>query len=188
MSGTIHQLNVSQGGVPKLPVEVGEVSKTGLAGDRCAKSGIHGGPTQALSLLALEVIEKLAREGHPIAPGSTGENVTIRGLDWSQLEPGTRLRLGADLLVEITSYAAPCKTIAPSFSDGNVSRLNQLTAPGQSRLYAEVIREGVIRSGDPVSVEATGSRSRRPVPTRTPPPNRGGTPCKISSSPTSTST
>lgn len=151
--GSIHQLNVSQGGVPKRATNEGEVTKRGLVGDRCAKTSIHGGPTQALSLLALEVIEKLASEGHPIAPGTTGENVTIRGLEWSQLEPGVRLRLGNDVLIEITSYASPCITIAGSFSDADVSRLNHRVVPDQSRLYAKVLRDGTIHAGDTVIVE-----------------------------------
>ena len=152
--GTIHQVNVSRGGVPKLPIEVGDVSKSGLAGDACAKTDIHGGPLQALSLFSLELIESLAAEGHPIQPGSVGENVTARGLDWARLMPGTRLRLGADVLIELTCYADPCKTIAGSFSDGNMNRLHQQRHPGHSRLYAQVLHEGLIRAGDAISIEA----------------------------------
>ena len=55
----IHQLNVSKGGVPKRPIESGRVRKTGLAGDHHAKP-FHGGPTQALCLYSLELIEELA--------------------------------------------------------------------------------------------------------------------------------
>jgi len=61
--GTVHQLNVSQGGVPKGPIEVGEVDSLGLAGDGHAKTAIHGGPDKALSLFPLEAIERLAAEG-----------------------------------------------------------------------------------------------------------------------------
>lgn len=164
MTGMIHQLNVSDGGVPKLAIEEGEVTKQGLVGDRCANTRIHGGPQQALSLLGLEVIEKLAGEGHPIAPGTTGENVTIRGLDWPRIEPGMRLRIGDEVLVEITRYASPCKNIAGSFADGDVRRLSQLAAPGQSRLYAEVLREGVIRTGDVVTLESSGPLVTSPGP------------------------
>ena len=151
--GTIHQLNVSGGGVPKRPIDVGEVTTSGLVGDACAKVEIHGGPDQALSLFALERIEALAAEGHPISPGSTGENVTTRGLEWN-LDPGTRVRLGADVVIEITRYAAPCKTIAGSFSDGDMNRLNQMRTPGWSRLYASVLAGGVLRPGDPITIEA----------------------------------
>lgn len=153
MKALIHQLNVSGGGVPKRPIEDGQVTKTGLAGDRQAKPGIHGGPYRALSLFPLEHIESLAAEGHPIEPGSVGENVTTRGLDWAEIVPGTCLRLGDEVQIRITSYAAPCTTIAGSFRDGDVNRLNPRRAPGWSRLYAEVLREGPVRPGDAIEVE-----------------------------------
>lgn len=163
MKGAIHQVNVSGGGVPKRPVGEGRVTALGLEGDRQAKPGIHGGPYRALSLLALEVIEALAAEGHPIAPGSVGENLTVRGLDWVRVVPGTALRLGDEVRIRITSYAAPCRTIAGSFSDGNMNRLNRVRAPGRSRLYAEVLREGVVRPGDAVEVEPDAERATAPI-------------------------
>ena len=149
----IHRIHVSKGGVPKHEIESVHVTRSGLEGDGHAKPDIHGGPQQAVCLFALERIEALAEEGHPISPGSVGENVTVRGLDWDGVHPGVRLRLGPQVLLEISGYAAPCRTIAGSFSDGRFQRLNQLKAPGWSRLYAEVLAEGVIRAGDPVSVD-----------------------------------
>jgi MOSC domain-containing protein YiiM/catechol 2,3-dioxygenase-like lactoylglutathione lyase family enzyme len=154
-TGTIHRIHVSKGGVPKLPVQSVRVSKSGLEGDAHAKPDIHGGPHQAVCLFALERIEALAREGHPISPGSVGENVTVQGLDWDGIHPGARLSLGAEVRIEITGYAAPCRTIAGSFSDGRFNRLSQIQAPGWSRLYAEVLREGEIRTGDPITLEAS---------------------------------
>lgn len=151
--GWIHQINVSAGGVPKRPVSRGVVVATGLIGDAHAKPGIHGGPTRALSLYSLERIQALAAEGHPIAPGTTGENLTLAGLHWACLEPGMRLRLGAVVEVAITSYAEPCRTIGGSFADGGFSRLSHLAHPGHARLYCEVLRGGVIRPGDPVEIQ-----------------------------------
>jgi MOSC domain-containing protein YiiM len=153
MTAVIHQLNVSGGGVPKRPIEVGQVTRTGLVGDRQAKPAIHGGPARALSLFPLEHIESLAADGHPIEPGTLGENVTTRGLHWTAVVPGTRLRLGKEVLIQITSYAAPCSTIVGAFSNGDVSCLNQRIAPGWSRVYAEVLREGRVRPGDAITIE-----------------------------------
>lgn len=150
----VYQVNVSKGGVPKQPIPEGRVTKLGIEGDGHAKPQIHGGPTRALSLFPLEAIEALASEGHPIEPGSAGENLTIRGLPWSDLAPGARLRLGSEVRIRIESHAAPCRTIAGSFADGDVSRLNQRAHPGRSRLYASVQTEGVVRPGDEVTIEA----------------------------------
>ena len=150
MDGYIFQLNCSDGGVPKRPVRQAEVTPTGLACDRQAHLKIHGGPERALCLYALEHITELQDEGHPIFPGSIGENVTIVGLDWKTLQPGSRLALGDEVIIEITSYAGPCPTIADSFTDGKFKRISQKINPGTSRLYARVIRTGLLATGQTV--------------------------------------
>jgi MOSC domain-containing protein YiiM len=79
-TGTIIQISVSQGGVPKLAVPQAHVTPLGLEGDRQAHPEIHGGPNRAVCLWSLEVITALQQEGHPIAPGCAGENITLAGL------------------------------------------------------------------------------------------------------------
>ena len=156
MTAYVYQLNLSRGGVPKLPVEEAELTPTGLVGDRQAKPLVHGGPEKALSLYALEVIERLRAEGHPIAPGTAGENLTVAGLDWSLLAPGARLAIGDAVLVEITKYANPCPTIRESFAGGDFKRISQKLRPGESRLYARVLRAGRISVGQEIRVLDAG--------------------------------
>jgi MOSC domain-containing protein YiiM len=146
----IFQLNVSNGGVPKLAVRAAALTAEGLEGDRQRDRRFHGGPDRALCLYSLERILELQAEGHPVYPGSAGENVTLVGLDWSRLAPGARLALGGEALVEITGYTAPCKKIAASFSDGDFKRISQKLRPGDSRLYARVLRPGRLSAGDHV--------------------------------------
>jgi MOSC domain-containing protein YiiM len=150
MDGRIFQLNRSCGGVPKLAVREAFISEAGLEGDRQRDLRYHGGPERALCLFPLELILELQAEGHPVFPGSTGENVTFSGLEWQRIEPGSRLALGDEALVEITSYVAPCKTIAASFNDGNFKRISQKLRPGESRLYARVLRPGRLAVGSSV--------------------------------------
>jgi MOSC domain-containing protein YiiM len=152
MDGYIFQLNCSDGGVPKSPVREAELTPTGLACDYQAKRKIHGGPERALCLYALEHITALQDEGHPIYPGSIGENVTVVGLDWKTLQPGSRIALGDEVVIEISSYAGPCPTIAGSFTDGKFKRISQKTHPGESRLYARVIKTGLLATGQTVRV------------------------------------
>jgi MOSC domain-containing protein YiiM len=94
----------------------------------------------------------LQAEGHPIAPGSIGENLTIEGIDWSRITPGCYLRLGAGVLAQVTRYTAPCLNITASFRDREYSRVSQKRHPGDSRVYARVLREGFLTSGDPVQL------------------------------------
>lgn len=152
MTGHIFQLNSSAGGVPKLAVREAIVTPTGLIGDKQAHPRVHGGPTRALCLYSLEHILALQAEGHPIYPGSVGENVTIVGLPWESLAPGTRLALGPEVVIEITSYTVPCKNIADSFADGVFTRIAQPKYPGEARLYACVLQTGRLTVGQAVRV------------------------------------
>jgi MOSC domain-containing protein YiiM len=149
----VERIHVSNGGVPKLAVESAVVGELGLDGDAHRKPS-HGGPERAVCLLAAEVIEALRAEGHPIVPGSTGENLTVRGLDWPAIVPGVRLRVGAQVELEITRYTIPCMNIAASFRDGFIARLSHERYPGSARLYARVLAGGAIRTGDPIAVLA----------------------------------
>ena len=150
-SSSVYSVQVSDGGVPKLPVAQAGITKTGLEGDRQRNRRYHGGPSRAVCLFSLERIEALQAEGHPIVPGSTGENITVRGLDWNLVEPGVRIRVG-EAELELTSFAEPCKTIRKSFVNSEIERMSQPAFPGWSRVYARVLREGLVRPGDPVEV------------------------------------
>ena len=152
MEGRIFQLNVSDGGVPKLAVREALLTPAGLEGDRQRDLRYHGGPERALCLFALESLLELQAEGHPIFPGSAGENLTVVGLEWAGLAPGARLALGREALVEVTSYTAPCKNIAASFREGDFKRISQKVHPGHSRLYARVLRSGRLAVGDAVTL------------------------------------
>ena len=149
----VFQINRSDGGVPKWPVREGQVTSLGLEGDRHNDTVHHGGPERALCLYALERIVDLQAEGHPIYPGSTGENVTLVGLEWAQVVPGTRLRLGEEVVIEITLYTTPCPKIAASFAEGRIRRISQEAHPGWSRVYARVLSAGRIGVSDRVRVE-----------------------------------
>jgi MOSC domain-containing protein YiiM len=153
--GWVASLNVSRGGVPKVPVDGATLGELGLVGD-AHRARMHGGPTAALCLFSLDVIERLRGEGHPIAPGALGENVTVGGLDWSSLKPGDRLRIGP-ALVELTRFTTPCKNIAGAFLDGDVSRVDARRHPGDARLYARVVEPGELRVGDPVEPVRRGA-------------------------------
>lgn len=149
-SARILHINLSNGGVPKAPVTRARVTREGLEGDQQADRKHHGGPERALSLFSIEVIERLRAQGHPIAPGTVGENLTIEGIDWPTLNPGARLRFAGGVELEIASYANPCATIRDSFKDLDSRRIKQELHPGESRLYARVIAPGEIETGESI--------------------------------------
>lgn len=151
-TGTVDGLFVSKGGVPKRPIDEAVVGYRGVDGDRQAARQHHGRVWQALCLWSTEVLERLRAEGHPIAPGNAGENVCISGIDWSELRPGVRIELGT-VLAEVSAYADPCTKNAGWFVDGDYRRMGHEREPGISRVYASVVRNGVIHPGDTVTVE-----------------------------------
>ena len=152
----VHQINLSDGGLPKRPVLEAVIAKAGVEGDRQRNLKVHGGPDRALCLFSQDLIERLQDEGHSIDAGSSGENLTLSGLDWEKLKPGDRLQVGPDVQVEIMSYTAPCDLNAQWFRAGDYTRISQKKNPGWSRLYAKVLREGVVRPGDEVVIEKKG--------------------------------
>jgi len=103
---------------------------------------------------SLERIRGLQAEGHPIEIGTVGENVTVEGIDWDLVVPGSHIRLGEQVRLEVASFTDPCKTIRESFIDGRFVRISQKLHPGWSRVYARVLSEGEIRSGDAVELTA----------------------------------
>ena len=158
--GVLHQINVSPGGVPKLPVEGPVVVSTlGVVGDGHDDTRNHGSLSQALCLYSLEVIATLQAEGHPIDPGSAGENLTISGIDWEALRSGTRLQIGGQVLAELTAPTTPCAKNAGWFLERNYRRMDPELHPGGSRWYARVITGGVIQAGDAVLLNRDGIAS-----------------------------
>lgn len=163
MDGRVLQVNVSPGGVPKHPVERAWIGRFGVEGDRQRHDTVHGGPHRAVALLGIEAIERVQADGHPIYPGSVGENLTTFGIELSRLPVGTRLAIGEQAVLELSSSAGPCNLIAESFRGGKSGRISILTHPDDSRMYARTLIEGEVRPGDAIRIlpPAADSSARR---------------------------
>jgi len=143
--------------VPKASAFEALVTENGIDGDRQRDLRFHGGADRAVVLYSLEVIQALQREGHPIAVGSTGENITLSGLDWTGVVPGVEMQIG-DVRLLITKFASPCENIGPSFMDDDFTRISQKRHAGWSRVCARVLAGGIVRMGDPVDVVVPAER------------------------------
>ncbi|MGH1489837.1 MAG: MOSC domain-containing protein [Acidimicrobiales bacterium] len=151
-SGSVSGMYVSNGGVPKQAITSASVTARGVAGDSQNDRRHHGRPLQAVCLWSAEVIESLRAEGHAIHAGAAGENITIEGIEWSDLRPGARIEVGAVPLL-ITAHAIPCAKNAQWFNDRDFNRILHQRHPGASRLYAIPLADGVISVADSVSTE-----------------------------------
>ena len=61
----ITQINISDGGTPKLPIPQVQITLDGLIGDRQRNLKYHGGPDRAVCLWSADIIQTLQNEGHP---------------------------------------------------------------------------------------------------------------------------
>ncbi len=152
MTGRITGLHISDGGVPKLPVQSLEIVSTNCIGDKQNDLEHHGGIDKAVCLFQQEIIDQLNSEGHPINAGSTGENILIHGIPIGNIYPGVIIKFPSVELI-ITQDAPPCKTIKDSFKDGYFNAISHKKKPHYTRWYARVIKEGVVSVDDSVSVE-----------------------------------
>jgi MOSC domain-containing protein YiiM len=102
-------------------------------------------------LIHEELFHELKTAGFDVAPGAIGENVTTRGLDLLQLPRGTRLRLGAQALIELTGLRNPCRQI-DAFATGLTAAVLGRDAEGRlvrkAGVMAIVIEGGEVRAGD----------------------------------------
>jgi MOSC domain-containing protein YiiM len=149
--GRVASVNVSSGGVPKLPIAATWVGRLGLEGDgHTEPEPMHGGPEQAVSLYSVESIARVAADGHQAFPGAFGENLTLEGVEMGSLAAGDRLGIGDELVIEITKHAQPCQTIAHWFVERQIARISAKTHPEDARWYARVLVEGTVRTDDSV--------------------------------------
>jgi len=157
MTGTVVQVSISPGGVPKRPVTEGMIAPLGIEGDGHAHPEVHGGPQQAVLLLCLETIEELKKEGFAVYPGALGENLTIEGLDRRKIRIGQRYRAG-DAILEITKIRRPCATLSvygegirKAIYDAQVKAGDPSTPRwGRSGFLASVVQSGRVSEGAPV--------------------------------------
>ena len=157
--GSLSQINISDGGLPKLAVEGPlELTRTGVPGDRQRNLKYHGGPDKAVLMIASEVVDALAAKGFTVGYGSMGENLTVSGLDPANWRAGQRYRVGQDAEIELTTLRAPCanlysygKQIGKQLYD-NAARAGDIASPVWARggFYARVVRPGWIGPGAPV--------------------------------------
>jgi MOSC domain-containing protein YiiM len=145
MRGTLVQLSVSPGGMPKLAVPSAQVTREGVAGDWQQNRKYHGGLDRAICIYSVELYDWLREEGIDLQWGSVGENFTTQGIELGELSAGSRLRVGK-CVIEITKVRVPCRNL--NNWDKRLMKLIQ----GRSGWMARVTKEGLVREGDEIEV------------------------------------
>ncbi|WP_341940487.1 MOSC domain-containing protein [Microbacterium sp. LWH10-1.2] len=123
------------------------------------RSRVAADPSQPnvrqVHLIHGELLDALSENGHTVAPGDLGENVTTRGIDLLGLPVGTRLRFG-DAVVTITGLRNPCQQIN-DFQSGLLKQVVRTDEEGRVIRLAGVMgivsRGGRVAAGDTIDVE-----------------------------------
>ena len=107
-------------------------------------------------LLQAELFAELAGQGIALSAGEMGENVTTLGLDLLGLPTGTRLRLGAEAIVELTGLRQPCSQmnkLRPGLMQACLGRDSAGAVVRKAGVMGVVAAGGSVRPGDTITVE-----------------------------------
>ena len=160
--GTIVQVNVSRGGLPKRAIGVGMIAPLGVEGDGHDHPQFHGGTEKAILLIASEVVDELVRRGYPVFYGALGENLTTRGIDVRAVRIGDTIRAGGATL-QVTAWRVPCSQLdvyGPAIKQEIYDKKVKAGDPssprwGMSGWYCRVTAAGPVGAGDPIDVVAS---------------------------------
>jgi MOSC domain-containing protein YiiM len=131
-------------GVKKVDITKGTLKEGfGLVGDAHADSGWH----RQVSLLAIESIEKMRKQGYDVNPGDFAENITCQGLELPKLPIGTRLQVGPEVLLEISQIGKECHVGCAIFK-----QTGSCIMPKEG-VFARVIKGGEVSTGDAIQVQ-----------------------------------
>ncbi len=139
-------------GIYKLPTsEPAQITSLGIKEDFIASTRHHGGPDQAVYVYGGGDYAWWSKElGREIEPGTFGDNLTISELESGKFNIGDYLHIG-EVILQVTAPRIPCATFAARMGDPLwVKKFRRAERPG---LYCRVIREGLVRAGDSVSIE-----------------------------------
>jgi MOSC domain-containing protein YiiM len=127
-----------------------KVRGVNVDGDDQGDREVHGGVDMALYSYAAEDYGWWGAElGQELAPGTFGDNLTVRGIDVSGAEVGERWRAGGTLL-EVSQPRTPCFKLGIRMGSQRFPRL--FAAARRPGAYLRILAEGEVAAGDPVEV------------------------------------
>lgn len=145
----ISSINLStRKGVRKKPV--GDTPQVVLVDDGLENDAHAGKCHRQVSFLAEASIAKARDMGLEVGPGDFAENFTTEGIDLLDLPLGTQLRLGKDVLVEISQIGKVCHTRCVIYH-----LAGDCIFPREG-IFGVVLHGGVVSAGDAIEVVKHG--------------------------------
>jgi MOSC domain-containing protein YiiM len=142
--GKILAVNISRKkGEKKNNIDCGLfLENLGLENDAHAEAGIN----RQVSLLAKESIEKIRAKGLDVSYGDFAENLTTEGIDLPSLPIGTRLKVGREVLLEVSQIGKVCHNRCNIFYT-----VGDCVMPREG-IFAKVITGGEIKVDDRIEI------------------------------------
>ena len=131
-------------GVKKANVETAR-----LLEDHGLENDAHAGRWhRQVSLLAMESIRKIRDKGLDVEPGDFAENITTEGILLWKLPIGKRLKLGKDVVAEVTQIGKECHNRCSIYH-----QVGDCVMPREG-IFVRILGGGIIEPGDTIeSVE-----------------------------------
>lgn len=124
------------------------------------RSRVAGDPTQPnlrqVHLLHAELHDELVELGFQVRPGLMGENITTRGVDLLGLCRGAILRIGPEVIVQVTGLRNPCyqlDELQPGLMAACLGRDSEGNPVRKAGVMGLVIVGGQVAAGDAIRVE-----------------------------------
>lgn len=146
-------------GIDKRPVPAIEVFRPGPAygdgpgvvEDHVGDGRFHGGEHKAVYAYAREELDHWEKElSRGLSDGFFGENLTTEGIELEALLLNQRLRVGDDVVLEVSVARKPCDTFAAHVAERGWVR--RFTGRGRCGAYLRVVAPGAVRPGDTITV------------------------------------
>ncbi|MGX4677332.1 MOSC domain-containing protein [SAR92 clade bacterium H246] len=125
------------------------IRKLNIDGDEQADLKHHGGADKAVYAFSADCYDywckTLGKETLP--PGSFGENLTLSGLDESQVHIGDQFIIG-ECILEVSQPRVPCFKLGIAMGNKKMPKL--FIESNRTGIYFRVVKEGLIAKGDAV--------------------------------------
>lgn len=144
ITGTIRAVCIS----PAKGTEKTNVRSARLIEDWGVENDAHAGKWhRQVSLLSYQKVEAFNLLGAAVSDGAFGENLLVDGIDCARLPVGTRLRVGAEALLEVTQIGKECHSACAIRQ-----RVGTCIMPHEG-IFARVLCGGEVSEGDVIAVE-----------------------------------
>ena len=117
------------------------IENYGIEGDAHGDAETH----RQVSLLAMESIKKMQDMGLKVGIGDFAENLATEGIDLLSLPIGSRIKVGAEALLEITQHGKVCHTPCAIYYQAGMCIMPQ------EGIFARVLHGGPVKTGDEIT-------------------------------------